>query len=868
MNYPRIFLFAIITLLTCSCNPSKKTQVTHLPPVTIQPEVSQQKIYHGSTTISHDLVNTWLDVRFDYKKSYLYGKAVITLQPHFYPSDFLWLNARGMEILDVRLINGNDSIKLKYSYSADSLGITLNKIYNKGEQYKIFVDYIAKPDELNDVEGSAAITSDKGLYFINPLGTEPDKPIQIWTQGETTANSVWFPTIDSPNQKMTQEIHMTVDSIYKTLSNGLMINSVNNNDGSRTDTWKQTLPHAPYLVMMAVGDFAVIKDKWRNKEVNYYVEHDYEKVARKIFGNTPEMIEHFSTLLGVDFAWEKYSQIVVRDYVSGAMENTTATLHGEYLQRDDRELLDETNEETVSHELFHHWFGDLVTCESFANIPLNESFATYGEYLWNEYKYGREQADYAHLKDVNNYLRESKSKQVNLIRFYYDNKEDMFDRHSYEKGGCILHMLRKEVGDEAFFAALKKYLETNKFKTVEVHNLRLALEEVTGRDLNWFFNEWFLDKGHPILEMNYSYDAANKKASVTIEQQQDLSKTPLYTLPMQVDVYADNKVTRNKITLTQAKQTFYFNCDTKPELINTDAEKMLLCVKKDNHTKEEWMTMYKKGKLYQDRLEALMGLTEKYNAGTPEANLIITAMQDPFWGIRKFAISKIETIAKSADSSQVRKLLINLAQSDPKSAVRETALSTLGENFKGDDLTLLYIKMTNDSSYDVDGTSLELLGANDEKSALKTAKQFEQTKHYEVRYMLSSLYADYGNDQQGEYMRNAMEQAKGFEIYTMSKTYSKFLLRCENEETITSGLKQIYMSGKTVEPWYVRLAAAQSLAEVGNKFGDKIKAAEKSGDPISATKYTHIRDKASEYLEAMKSGETNEKLLKIYSNGK
>lgn len=380
----------------------------------------------------------------------LNGKATLTLAPHFYPSDKLILNARGMDLHSINLISTEKNVSLKYNYKNDSITIFLDHIYKKGEQYSVAIDYTARPDELAE-GGSAAISSDKGLYFINADGKDPDKPQQIWTQGETQSSSAWFPTIDSPNERMTQEIYITVDTAFKTLSNGLLVSSVNNHDGTRTDYWKQSLAAAPYLSMMAIGKYAVVKDKWKNIEVSYYVEPAYEKYARLIFGNTPEMLEFFSAKLGFSYPWEKFSQVVVRDYVSGAMENTTAVVHGEYLQQDSREALDNSNEDVIAHELFHHWFGDLVTCESWSNVALNESFATYGQYLWNEYKYGRDEADYGLQQDLNDYLALGRGKSPELIRYNYESREDLFDVVSYEKGSRIIHMLRKLVGDDAFF---------------------------------------------------------------------------------------------------------------------------------------------------------------------------------------------------------------------------------------------------------------------------------------------------------------------------------------------------------------------------------------------------------------------------------
>ncbi len=398
-----------------------------------------------STTLLH----TKLDARFDYDNSQLIGKAWITLKPHFYPTDTLSLDAKGMDIKNISIVKGTTKAPLKYEYDGLVLNIKLDKKYTRNDNYTVYIDYIAKPNEFKAV-GSAAITDAKGLYFINPKGEEKNKPTQIWTQGETEATSVWVPTIDKPNQKTTQEIAMTVPAKYVTLSNGKLISQKKNTDGTRTDTWKMDLPHAPYLFFMGVGDYAVVKDSYKGKEVSYYVEKEYAPVARKIFGNTPEMMAFFSKVLGVEYPWNKYAQIVGRDYVSGAMENTTATLHQESAQQDARELVDDNVwEGTIAHELFHQWFGDYVTSESWSNLTLNESFANYSQVLWKEYKYGKDAGDEENFSDMNGYIQ-SQSENKNLVRYYYNDKEAMFDAVSYNKGGRILHMLRNYVGDSAF----------------------------------------------------------------------------------------------------------------------------------------------------------------------------------------------------------------------------------------------------------------------------------------------------------------------------------------------------------------------------------------------------------------------------------
>jgi aminopeptidase N len=468
------------------------------------------KLYRAVPEKINNLVHTKLNASFDYAKSRLNGNVWITLKPHFYATDSLQLDAKGMDIKQVAVVKAGKNIPLKYQYDGWVLRINLDKSYTRNESYTIYIDYTAKPDEL-EVKGSAAITDAKGLYFINPTGEDKTKPTQIWTQGETEATSVWVPTIDKTNQKTTQEFNLTVPSKYVTLSNGKLVKQTKNANGTRTDSWKMDLPHAPYLFFMGVGDYAVIKDAYKGKEVSYYVEKEYEKVARKIFGNTPEMMQYFSTKLGVDYPWIKYSQIIGRDYVSGAMENTTATLHQESAQQDARELTDGNNwESTIAHELFHHWFGDYVTAESWSNLTVNESFADYSEYLWAEYKFGKDEAAFTNWSAMNGYLNSKADASKHLVRFYYDTQEDMFDVVSYSKGGRILNMLRNYVGDDAFFKSLNKYLMDNKFGTGSAHKLRLAFEATTGKDLNWFFNQWYFNNGHPNLVISNNYDALHK----------------------------------------------------------------------------------------------------------------------------------------------------------------------------------------------------------------------------------------------------------------------------------------------------------------------------------------------------------------------
>ncbi|HLG03577.1 MAG TPA: M1 family metallopeptidase [Bacteroidia bacterium] len=854
------------------------------PSLKVDPNTNResQPFYNPSATRETDILHTKLDVRFDWAKRYLYGKATISARPYFYSIAKINLDARGMELIRVAEIKrnalyGEDTVNLKYEYDGKMIRIEPGRVLNRTDNFTLYIDYVAKPDELTATGGSAAISSDKGLYFINPDGKVPGKPRQIWTQGETQANSVWFPTVDRPNEKMTNEIFMTVDEPFVTLSNGYLASSKKNADGTRTDHWRMDLPHSVYLVMMTVGEFSVVKDSWRGKEVSYYVEKQFEPYAKQIFGNTPEMMEFFSTRLGVDYPWAKYSQICARDYVSGAMENTSATLHSDYLQNDDRELLDANFEEYVSHELFHQWFGDLVTCESWANLPLNESFATYGEYLWIEHKYGKDHAEYHRLNSLGGYLQESAAgratqqwpgKREPLIRHYYSEQEEMFDRHSYNKGAQVLHLLRQYVGDEAFFASLKLYLETNKYNVAEIHDLRLAFEKITGQDLQWFFNQWFLSPGHPELEITYLYDSAKANQQVIVKQTQDRSNgTPVFRFPLSIDIYSAGKVIRKEVTVKSIADTFYFNVASRPDFVNVDAHKTLPCYKKDPHTEGEWAFLFDHSGLFMDRYEALAGLAPK-TAQTEVAMQIVTkALDDKFYVIRSLATVKIpgNPDDKTALAPEAKQKLIALAESDPKSIVRTYAVLKLSM-MQDASLRDVYLNALKDSSFNVVRVALQALVMHFPETGMAEAAKRENDPHRSMKTVVGNAYMHGGSDVQQTWFEKTLPGLWGMHQQSLLYYYSVFLKRC-NAETVKnaiSGLEALYnMTDSRNTQNFIR----SILGSLQNHFTQKANEDEKKIKELqsvknNATGLQQLEASKTESLELVKLLEESRKKLK------
>ncbi len=754
---------------------------------TEQVDSSWKQNYRAVATKTNNLKHTKLVASFNYEQSQMNGEVWLKLQPHFYPTNTLVLDAKAMDIKEVALMKGTAKVKLSYTYDSLQLQIDLDKTYTAKESYTIYIKYIARPNEYKG-KGSEAIRDAKGMYFINPLGTDKDKPTQIWTQGETEASSVWIPTIDQTNQKTTQEFYLKVPSKYVSLSNGLLVKQTDLKNGFREDVWKMDLPHSPYLFFIGIGDYAVIKDSYKGKEVSYYIERAYEKEARKIYGNTPQMIAYFESKLGVAYPWVKYAQISGRDYVSGAMENTTATLHSDAVQQDARELVDGNNwESTIAHELFHQWFGDLVTAESWSNITVNESFADYSQTLWFEHSQGKDAGAFENFTGLRNYLSSPSDAEKNLVRFFYQNKEDVFDLVSYQKGGRILNMLRHLVGDDAFFASLNKYLTDNQFSNGSAIKLKLAFEAVTGKDLNWFFNQWYFGSGHPYVRIQQKYMADQQKVLVTIQQTQMQNK--LFTLPVGIDVYMNGNRNHYEVWSKNKVDSFYFPAAVAPDNVNVDNDKVLLWAKDESKPIEQYAYQFKHARNFMDRFEAANEAAA--NLKNPAAKAIIeAAIKDSFHVLRSIALNSYNPTA--IDAAMEAKIL-ELAAKDKVSTVREDAINVLSKINKPI-FTPLYEKWVNDSSYTVAGAALAALEIVDSAKAIAIAKAFsKQTLKKRLNTVVTTILTKYGDEQMFDFVANtyAKLNIQSSEKFEMTAPFAQLLIKTTDPVKFKKGIDLI-----------------------------------------------------------------------------
>ncbi len=734
-----------------------------------------------------DLIHTKLKVDFNFQEKTMNGEEWVTIKPHFYSQNKLVLDAKGMLIHTISL----NTKTLNYNYDGQELIIDLDKKYTKDEKFTLHIKYTAQPEKVKQ-KGSAAITDAKGLYFINPTGIDENKPTQIWTQGETEASSCWFPTIDSPNQKTSQEIYITVPQKFVTLSNGKLEKQTKNTNGTRTDYWNFTPKHAPYLFFMGIGEYEIIKDNYKNIPVDYYVEKKYAPYAKQIFGKTPEMLAFFSKITGIEYPWNKYAQIVGRDYVSGAMENTTAVIHGENAYQVPGELIDDNiQENTIAHEAFHHWFGDLVTAESWSNLTVNESFANYSEYLWREYKYGTDNADAHMLEDITAY-KEGKNYDKHLVRFFYDDKEDMFDAVSYNKGGKILHMLRNYLGKEAFYAGLNNYLTNNKYSTGEAHQLRLAFEEVSGKDLNPFFNQWYFNSGHPKLDVSYDYNELRKTVTVNIYQTQDNE----FTFPLAIDVFEGTTATRQNVFVNGKDASFTFPYTKQPKLIQINADGVLLCDINENKVLSDYIFQLKNAKYYGHKREALLEVAKKQDDKNA-FDAIANAMNDSFYKIRILALENINLINKNSKKRAIENIK-KIANNDSKTLVQATAIETLGK-LTDPEYKPIFEKALQSPSYSVMGKALVAMYYIDKPLAITKSKELPKEVKEIIATPLTRIYLEEKDETELTFIAgnvmSGMFLSADKKVQTLYKKAYEKIAKSNNTEAIINLTEDIVVKG-------------------------------------------------------------------------
>jgi aminopeptidase N len=512
----------------------------------------------------------FLDLVLDIPQQSFRGTCSIRINPVRSGIDKLTLDAVNLNIKSVKV----GETEQNFDCDGELLQINLHEPTAAHQPITIAIEYsVEKPQ--------------RGLYFVGPDKHYPDKPTQVWTQGEDEDSRFWFPCFDYPGQLATSEIRVRVPKQLFAISNGELIETKSDGD-EKIYHWLQKQVHPTYLMTLAVGDFAEIKNEWNGKPVNYYVEKNREADAKISMGKTPQMIEFFSQAFGYPYPFPKYAQVCVDDFIFGGMENTSTTLLTDRCLLDERAALDNRGTESlVAHELAHQWFGDLVVIKHWSHAWIKEGMASYSEVLWTDKEYGKEDAAYYMLNEARNYLAEDSSRYRRpIVTHVYREAIELYDRHLYEKGACVYHMIRAELGDELFYKAVHTFVQDNAHKTVETIDLLRAIEKATGRNLMFLFDQYVYRGGHPDYKVSYSWDGDSKLAKVTVNQTQvkdskngSGNSKDLFDLKIPIGfgykpekTGADSTAPMKTFTVRvyEREQSFYFPLDEKPAFISFD----------------------------------------------------------------------------------------------------------------------------------------------------------------------------------------------------------------------------------------------------------------------------------------------------------
>jgi aminopeptidase N len=639
-----------------------------------------------------------LDLILDIPNRSFTGTCAIRLNPVRNGIESLTLDAVDLKIDRVEI----DSIDCEFNYDGELLHIPIKSDVIAGKILDIVIHYGVENPQ-------------RGLYFIQPDEHYPDKPTQVWTQGEDEDSRFWFPCFDYPGQLATSAIRVQVPNDFIAISNGELVEQTLFGE-DRVYQWLQKEIHPTYLMTLAVGRFAEIVDEWNGKPVTYYVEKGFEESAKLSMGKTPRMIEFFSEKFGYAYPFPKYAQVCVADFIFGGMENTSTTLLMDRCLLDERASLDNFNTESlVAHELAHQWFGDLVVIKHWSHAWIKEGMASYCEVLWTEYEYDKDGAAYYLLGEARSYLSEDSSRYRRpIVTNIYREAIELYDRHLYEKGACVYHMIRTELGDELFDRFVHTFVRDNAHKTVETIDLLRAIDKSTGRNLAFLFDQYVYRGGHPDYKVAYSWDGDSKLAKLTVTQTQ--AKEGIHTLANDLfdlkipigfgyikDGVTDLKVT--KIRIYEKEQVLYFPLEAKPDFISFDVGNNYLKTVSLEYPLPELKAQLKFDPDPISRIYATESIAKKGNLEAVTA-LTECLATEKFWAVRLEAAQQLAKIKLDISATN---LIAKI--SDENAFVRRAIVDELG-NLKTPQ-TYAAIKQlveTGDASYYVEAAACRALG--------------------------------------------------------------------------------------------------------------------------------------------------------------
>jgi aminopeptidase N len=644
---------------------------------------------------SCDFIHYRVKLTFDLDAKIFRGENRITLTPLAEGVDRCEIDAEEI-IIETALDQAGKEIP--FERSDTSIIIAFPNPLSYGDTLDVTIEYRGE--------------NPQGGFFFDDASD--DHPQMVSTDSWPNEAHHWIPLYDYPNDKVTHELIITVPEGNRVLSNGRLAGvRENEEEGTTTWHWSQELPHSTYLFMLAIGPFTVIEDSLGDLPVNYWVYPEDAEDARWIFAKTPRIIEFYGELFDYPYPWAKYAQVTT-PHVGGGAEATSATILGDGVIHDRRAEQDFSWERIIAHEIAHQWWGDLITLREWSHTWMNESFGTYSDYLWTRHEWGEDEGAWDLLGKKNQYLREANTRYMRPIVFNrYDQPGDNFDSHTYPKGACILHQLRYLLGDEPFFRTLSTFLNEHAFEPVDTKDFMETVKEVTGRNMDSFFEQFIFSPGHPVFEVHSDWNAGAGEIRLTVAQLQSRDHgVPIYEMPVRIKYVTPSGERTEEVWLRSELDTFVFPSQEEPLLVRFDEGNWLL---------KEWS--YPKSQeelLYQAQNDDVIGrewaIRELGNSGLgPGAWEVLAdiAEHDPFWAVR---VAAIEVLGIEGGPETVAPF--RSAAGDVNSRVRRAAIRLLGERCDPDLIDFFRDRFTKDDSYQVQAQALRAIGQSGDRSHL------------------------------------------------------------------------------------------------------------------------------------------------------
>jgi aminopeptidase N len=629
------------------------------------------------------------------------GSATLTVRRVDPDADTIVLDAIAFEISAVHVGKATGH----YAYDGREIHVTIPRTV---ERVDVRVEYTATPR--------------RGLYFLEPDESYPSRPRQVWSQCQEEDARHFIPCHDKPHVKMTSEVALRVPEGWFALSNGDLVSKKTTAGEKAFFHYRLDQPHPSYLMTLVAGEFVELRAQAGNVPLAYYVPKGLEADGARSFGRTPAMVQHFGEITGVPYPWSRYSQVVVSDFIFGGMENTTATTMYEYVVYDERASIDVTSDDLVAHELAHQWFGDYVTCRDWPEAWLNEGFATYMEHVFREKHLGKDEYFYGVKADLDAYIGEARGRYRRpIVCREYDAPLDLFDRHLYEKGGLVLHLLRTELGDRLFWAGIKLYLTRHAHGLVETRDLMRALEDASGRTLGRFFEQWVYQPGHPELEVEVRWELGILTVSVKQQQAVTDGVAAVFELPLEIDVHGEGKSARQLLTLGEGgvaggrAETFAIPCTKRPAFVVVDPRGRILGDVRVKVPNDLLRAQLKDAPDARGRWLAARALARADDDVSLRALGDALASESEFWGVR---VEAADALAQLRVRASYEILAASLGVKHPK--VRRAVAGAVGRWKTPAAALALQERAKKDPSYLVEAESARSLGKTGQTAGFET----------------------------------------------------------------------------------------------------------------------------------------------------